>query len=214
MTAMTRQAEAAAPWPEGLDWRPGFLDAAAQADLLAEIRALLESAPLYRPCMPRSGKPFSVVMSNAGPLGWVADRNGYRYQPRHPATGRPWPPIPESLLAIWRALAGYPAPPEACLINRYREGARMGLHRDGDEAALEAPVVSVSLGDSALFRIGGPRRNDPTRSFRLHSGDVLVLGGKSRHCYHGVDRLLSGSSRLVPEGGRVNVTLRRVTPPP
>ncbi|GAB5469265.1 MAG: alpha-ketoglutarate-dependent dioxygenase AlkB [Rhodospirillales bacterium] len=199
--------------PQGLRWYPGWLSAERQRALVAEVALLLEQAPLYRPAMPKSGKPLTVTMSNAGSLGWIADVTGYRYQAHHPITGRPWPAIPATILAIWEELSNFPAPPEACLINRYEATARMGLHRDADEAALAAPVLSLSLGDSALFRIGGPERRDPTRSFRLHSGDVLLLGGASRRCYHGVDRILAGSSRLLADGGRLNLTLRRVTHP-
>ncbi len=202
-----------ADWPEGLVWHREWLDRAQQIELLAEIRELLQRAPLYRPTMPKSGKPLSVRMSNAGPLGWITDRAGYRYEACHPMTGKPWPAIPERLLEIWQQLAGYPEPPEACLINLYDAEARMGQHRDRDEAALDAPVLSVSLGDTALFRIGGTRRSDPSLSVRLSSGDLLLLGGASRHCYHGVDRILFGSSRLLAGGGRLNLTLRRVTPP-
>ncbi len=202
-----------APWPEGLAWHPAWLDRGQQQALVEEIEGLLRRAPLYRPRMPKSGKPMSVTMSNAGPLGWVTDREGYRYQARHPVTDRAWPAIPDSVMAVWQALSGYAAPPEACLINRYDAAARLGLHRDADEDAADAPVVSISLGDSALFRIGGPGRGDPTRSFRLSSGDVLVMGGASRHCFHGVDRILAGSSRLVAGGGRYNLTLRRVRKP-
>ncbi|MEQ8653234.1 MAG: alpha-ketoglutarate-dependent dioxygenase AlkB [Kiloniellales bacterium] len=201
----------AQPWPEGLAWHPGWLDREAQAALLQEVRGLLEAAPPFHPTMPKSGKPLSVAMSNAGSLGWVSSREGYRYQHHHPVTKAPWPAIPASILEIWQELSGYAAPPEACLINLYSDKARMGLHRDQDEAALDAPVLSVSLGDSAVFRIGGPNRKDPTGSFRLNSGDVLVLGGASRHCFHGVDRILAGSSRLLTEGGRINLTLRRVS---
>lgn len=199
--------------PEGLRLLPGHLDPAQQRELLAAVEAVIAAAPLYRPTMPKDGKPFSVRMTNAGPLGWVSDRAGYRYQATHPDTGRPWPAIPPALLRLWEALTGYPAPPEACLVNCYDAGARMGLHRDADEAARDAPVLSVSLGDTALFRIGGPARRGPARSFRLASGDVLLLGGGARHCFHGVDRILGGSSRLLPGGGRINLTLRRVTPP-
>lgn len=206
--------------PEGLRLFPGRLSPEAQRALLAEILAANDRAPFFTPRMPRSGKPFSVTMSNRGPLGWIADRDGYRYQPTHPETGEPWPPIPRTLLELWDALTGYPAPPEACLVNYYRPGAKMGLHRDEDEAAMDAPILSVSLGDTALFRIGGPNRKDPTRSFRLASGDVLVLAGPSRMCFHGIDRLYGGSSSLLApygdlfaEGGRINLTLRRVTVP-
>jgi alkylated DNA repair protein (DNA oxidative demethylase) len=163
--------------------------------------------------MPRTGKPFSVRMTNAGPLGWVSDERGYRYQPRHPDTGKPWPPIPASARRAWDELGAYPLPPEACLVNLYPPGARMGLHQDRDEEDFSAPVLSLSLGDTALFRFGGTERGGPTRSVRLRSGDALVLGGPARLAFHGVDRLLSGTSVLLPEGGRINLTLRRVTRP-
>ena len=150
-------------------------------------------------------------MSNCGPLGWVSDIAGYRYQPTHPATLEPWPAIPEALIAAWRALAAFPAPPEACLINWYEEAARMGLHQDRDEQEFAAPVLSVSLGDACLFRFGGEKRTDATRSVRLESGDALVIGGPSRLCFHGVDRIHAGSGELLPKPGRINLTLRRVT---
>ena len=115
----------------------------------------LEDAPFYRPVMPGSGKAFSVEETNFGPLGWVSDKSGYRYQATHPVTGKPWPAIPQTLLALWDEIAGDAGSPQCCLVNLYRAGARMGLHQDKDEAALAAPVVSVSLGDEAVFRIGG-----------------------------------------------------------
>lgn len=164
--------------------------------------------------MPRSGKPMSVMMTNCGPLGWVTDaERGYRYQPVHPESGAPWPPMPEIFLKAWKELSGYPHPPEACLINVYAPTARMGLHQDKDEQDFAAPVVSLSLGDTALFRIGGTKRSDPTQSVRLASGDAVVLGGAGRLAYHGVDRIMPGTSTLLPEGGRINLTIRRVTPP-
>jgi DNA oxidative demethylase len=203
----------------GLIHHPGYLDGPAQAALLAALAKILDAAPPFTPRMPRTGKPFSVRMTNCGPLGWVSDRDGYRYQPQHPDTGRPWPAMPGAVAAAWAALAGDGPPPEACLVNLYGPGARMGLHQDRDEAALAAPVVSLSLGATALFRYGGTRRGDPTRSVRLASGDALVLGGASRLAFHGVDRLVPASDALgvgavVPEiaDGRINLTLRRVNP--
>lgn len=198
--------------PEGFRHLPGFLDRTAQAALLAEVRALVEPDFWFEPTMPRTGRPFSVRMANMGPLGWVSDRRGYRYEPAHPVTGRPWPPIPERLRALWRELVGSPEP-ECCLVNRYRPGARMGLHRDEDEEAQEVPVLSVSLGDAAIFRVGGLARGGPTVSLRLESGDLVLLAGASRRAYHGIDRILAGTSDLVPGGGRINLTLRRVTRP-
>ena len=193
---------------------PGYLDRAAQHELLAAVRAVVAAAPLYLPRMPRSGKPMSVRMTNCGPLGWVTDaERGYRYQATHPETGAAWPLIPEILLAAWRALGGYPHPPQACLVNFYAADARLGLHQDKDEQDFAAPVVSLSLGDTCLFRVGGLKRSDPTRSLRLASGDAVVLGGEGRLVFHGVDRILPGTSTLLAEGGRINLTLRRVTPP-
>jgi alkylated DNA repair protein (DNA oxidative demethylase) len=204
---------ATAPDGTGLRIYPGYLDRDRQERLVAALHEIFVVAPLFTPRMPKSGRPFSVRMSNCGPLGWLSDERGYRYEPAHPVSGRPWPAMPQPLLAVWEELAGYPAPPEACLINYYQSGAKMGLHQDRDEQDFAAPVISVSLGDSCLFRVGGTRRNDPTRSFRLTSGDVVVLGGDSRLLFHGVDRIEPGTSTLLPEGGRINLTLRRVTRP-
>jgi DNA oxidative demethylase len=195
-----------------LEYLAGKLKDAEQAALLAALRAVIEEAPLFTPTMPRSGKKMSVRMTNCGPLGWVTDRDGgYRYQATHPVTGKPWPAMPGALLKLWREVAGYPAPPEACLVNYYVGGAKMGLHQDKDEDDFAAPVVSVSLGDSAIFLVGGLTRKDPTQALELRSGDVVVLGGDDRLAYHGIDRILPGTSALLPEGGRLNLTLRRVT---
>lgn len=197
------------PFPDlpGFHYWPGRLDEASQIALLAEIETALQIAPPYRPVTP-GGKPFSVRMSSFGPLGWVSDRGGYRYQATHPETGRPWPPIPAILTDLWDELTGWPQPPDACLVNLYGAEARMGLHQDRDEADHNAPVLSVSLGDTAVFRIG-PAQKGPTRSLKLNSGDVCALTGPARLARHGIDRLLAGSSRLIPGGGRINLTLRR-----
>ena len=192
---------------------PQYFSRQAQAAVLGALRAVLDAAPFFTPRMPKSGRPMSVAMSNCGPLGWISDEKGYRYEPTHPQTGRPWPAIPAVLTELWSDVAQYRHPPEACLINFYEAAAKMGLHQDRDEAEFRAPVVSVSLGDSCLFRVGGLRRADATRSFRLDSGDVLVLGGKARLAFHGVDRLYPGTSTLLAEGGRINLTMRRVTRP-
>lgn len=186
---------------------PQALTVEAQQVLVGEVMAALEVAPLYEPVTP-GGRPFSVRMSNLGPLGWVSDRAGYRYQPTHPETGEPWPAIPGILLTLWTRLTGWSEPPDACLINLYRGAAKMGLHQDRDEADLSAPVLSVSLGDTAVFRIG-PVSGGSTRTLRLASGDVCALTGAARLARHGIDRVLEGSSRLIPDGGRLNLTLRR-----
>ncbi len=207
----------------GLILYPGYLDGPARACLATELAACLAVAPPYRPRMPRTGRPFSVRMTNCGSLGWVSDATGYRYQAHHPETGKPWPAIPGLALRAWDELSGYPAPPEAALVNLFAADARMGLHQDRDEAALDAPVLSLSLGASALFRYGGPDRGDPTRSIRLHAGDALVMGGAARLIHHGIDRILRsppdllGPAEPVPgltaPDGRCNLTLRRVTRP-
>ena len=198
--------------PEGIRYLPGYFDGAAQAALVEDIRRIVEAAPLYTPAMPKTGKEMSVRMTNCGEFGWVTDKErGYRYQAAHPVTGEPWPPIPDVLLDLWREVADHPQPPQACLVNFYSEKAKMGQHQDRDESDFSAPVVSVSLGDDCLFRVGGARRADPTRSFRLRSGDVVVLGGEGRLAFHGVDRIYPSTSTLLAKGGRINLTLRRVT---
>jgi alkylated DNA repair protein (DNA oxidative demethylase) len=197
--------------PRGVRHIPGYLDRPQQEKLLEEIRAVVKAAPLYVPTMPRTGKPMSVRMTNCGALGWVTDKEGgYRYQPHHPVTGAPWPPIPAMLLDIWREIAQYPHEPEACLVNFYEPDARMGLHQDRDEQDLAAPVLSVSLGDDCLFRVGETTRSGRTVSFRLQSGDIVVLGGEGRLAFHGVDRIYPTTSTLLKNGGRINLTLRRV----
>lgn len=196
--------------PDGFKLLPEYLSRTEQEALVHCVRTGVAQAPFYQPRMPRTGQKTSVVMSNFGSLGWVSDIKGYRYQPEHPANGAPWAPMPEKLLDLWRELTDWPDLPEACLINWYRENARLGLHVDADENDLNAPILSVSLGDMALYRLGGPARNDRTRSFKLSSGDVVVMAGPARRCYHGVDRIYPGTSTLIPRGGRINLTLRVV----
>src|SRR6185436_3599528 len=199
---------------EGFRHLFGYLSPGRQSELLGQLRSVIAEAPLYVPTMPRTGKPLSVRMTNCGPLGWVSDKTGgYRYQPQHPITGRPWPAMPDLLLKVWREVAAYPVPPEACLINFYSAAAKMGSHRDQDEEDVGAPVVSVSLGDDATFHIGGLQRTGPKQRLILRSGDVVVLGGAARMAYHGIDRIHPGTSDLLPEGGRLNLTLRRVKLP-
>lgn len=201
--------------PDGLKHLPQYFSNEEQRALVTEIRGVVADAPLFTPVMPKSGQPMSVRMTNCGPLGWVTDKEkGYRYQAFHPLTGRSWPPMPRRLVDLWHQLTGLAYEPEACLVNFYADGARMGLHQDRDEAEFSAPVLSVSLGNSCLFRIGGNTRKDPTRSFRLDSGDVVVIGGSSRLIFHGVDRIYPETSDILNHGGRINLTLRRVTSAP
>ncbi len=198
-------------FPQGFAHYPLYFDAAQQAELIDAVRSGVKQAPFFVPRMPRTGTPMSVVMSNFGTLGWVTDKDrGYRYDPVHPVTDKPWPAMPKLLTNLWDEVTDYPVQPEACLINWYREGSKMGAHIDNDEQAAKAPVVSISLGDPALFRIGGPKRGGPTKGIKLFSGDVVVMAGESRFCYHSVSKIFYGESALVPKGGRINLTMRRV----
>jgi alkylated DNA repair protein (DNA oxidative demethylase) len=189
-------------------WR-GHLSRPEQEAMLADLRLAVAVAPLQAPVTP-GGKPMSVRMTSAGRVGWITDRGGYRYADRQPSGG-PWPPIPASVLGVWREVTGLARDADCCLINLYRDSARMGLHQDRDEGDFGWPVLSISLGDEALFRIGHVERGGSTQSVWLRSGDVLVMGGAARLVHHGIDRIRAGSSTLLPGGGRINLTLRVVT---
>lgn len=200
-------------FPDGFAHYPNYFSPQEQVELIKAVKDGVEQAPFFIPRMPRTGQPLSVVMSNFGTLGWVTDKErGYRYDPVHPKSQKPWPAMPQALLDLWDDVTDCPDAPEACLINWYREGNKMGAHIDNDEQAAAAPVVSVSLGDPALFRMGGPKRGGKTKGLKLFSGDVVVMGGESRFCYHSVSRIYYGESALVPKGGRINLTMRRVKP--
>ncbi len=189
---------------------PGFLDLPAQQALVAELRGVVAEAPLFTP-ETRMGAKMSVRMTSAGRFGWYSDRRGYRYVAEHPVTGRPWPAIPAGALAVWQAVAAVGRDPECCLVNFYSGAAKMGLHQDRDEADFAMPVVSISLGDEARFRIGNISRGGSTESIWLRSGDVAVIGGAARLVHHGIDRVAPGTSTLLPQGGRINLTMRVVT---
>lgn len=192
----------------GFELFKGYIPPQDQVALVAALRDLIRAAPLFSPMTPY-GKPMRVRMTSAGRYGWVSDRRGYRYTGRHPS-GVAWPPIPPQVLALWHQITGLARVPDCCLVNFYDEGARMGLHQDRDEADFSWPVVSVSLGDDGLFRIGNATRGGKTESVWLQSGDVMVMGGDARLAYHGVDRIRPGSSGVLPKGGRINLTLRVV----
>ena len=197
----------------GFDYFPNYYSRLEQEDLLNDIRHIVKEAPLITPIMPKTGKEMSVRQTNCGELGWVTDKEqGYRYQKNHPITGKAWPNIPPSLQNLWQKLSGFPQPAEACLINFYAPQARMGMHQDKDEMELNAPVISISLGDSCLFRIGTTEKQGKTHSIRLNSGDVIMFGGKARLAYHGVDRIYPNTSTLLKVPHRVNLTLRRISP--
>ena len=200
--------------PEGIKLWSEYLSLEQQQELVSTVREAVRQAPLFVPRMPKTGKEMSVRMTNMGPLGWVTDQaDGYRYQAMHPETEKPWPILPPMLLSIWAKLADFPHPPEACLVNYYEDNAKMGLHQDRDEKTFDAPVLSISLGNDCLFRIGGTKRGGKTQSVRLRSGDVISLSGPARLAYHGVDRIYPDTSDLLKNGGRINLTMRRVNEP-
>jgi len=184
---------------------------ALEADLIADLRAVVEQAP-FRHMVTPGGHQMSVAMTNCGSVGWVTDRTGYRYDGIDPESGKPWPAMPPS----FRALAGQAAAqagfdgfsPEACLINRYQPGARMSLHQDKDETDFAAPIVSVSLGLPAIFLFGGSKRSDRPRRFRVEHGDIAVWGGPTRLAFHGVAPLADGEHALMGRQ-RINLTFRK-----
>lgn len=189
---------------------PGFALTSAPA-LSDAISDIADRAP-FRQMLTPGGRPMSVSMTNCGPLGWISDRTGYRYSPVDPESGQAWPPMPPVFLELATgaaADAGYPGfHPDACLINRYEPGARMGLHQDRDEHDLSAPIVSVSLGLPALFLWGGESRKDRPRRIALEHGDIVVWGGPSRLAFHGIAPLRPGDHPLTG-GVRINLTFRK-----
>lgn len=196
----------------GFDYFPNYFDRAEQQALVEEVREIARQAPFFVPKMPKTGKEMSVRQTNCGNLGWVTDKeHGYRYQALHPQTGKPWPKIPVRLKDLWKELSNFPAPPQACLINFYSPLARMGMHQDKDEGEFKAPVISISLGDTCLFRVGTTIKGGKTHSLRLNSGDVIMFGGNMRLAFHGVDRIYPDTSTLLKIPGRLNLTLRYVT---
>ncbi|MCC5794556.1 MAG: DNA oxidative demethylase AlkB [Chromatiales bacterium] len=179
--------------------------------LLDAIAEVIRDVPLRQMLTP-GGRRICAPMTNCGRLGWISDRRGYRYSAEDPLTGRPWPPMPELVAQLARQLAGEAGyagfEPDACLVNAYRPGMRMGLHQDRDEADMSQPIVSVSLGLPAVFLWGGLRRGDKARRVTLAHGDALVFGGESRMCFHGIAPVARGRHPKTGEL-RYNLTLRR-----
>jgi DNA oxidative demethylase len=202
--------------PDGFFDLRGYFDDEQQLALMHDVQGIVAEAPLFVQSMPRTGAELSVRMSNAGEFGWVTDREGgYRYQTTHPETGKTWPPIPDRLLRVWADVTDENVPPNLLLINYYDSDARLGLHQDRGDSSLDAPVVSISLGDDATFVLGGPARKDPLQRIQLKSGDLVWFGGPSRLIYHGVEGIRRGTSSLLQragfaDDGRINLTLRRV----
>jgi len=187
---------------------PAYLDVEAQESLVEDLRKIASVAP-FRQFDTRSGRKIGVRMTSAGDYGWFSDHKGYWYEKKQP-DGAAWPEIPLSLLQIWQDLAGVDRAPQCCLVNFYGENVKMGLHQDKDERDFLLPILSISLGDDALFRVGGKNRSDPTGSVWIKSGDIALLTGPSRLAYHGIDKTRFASSSLLKNKGRLNVTLRVV----
>ena len=185
---------------------------ASAAELVDQAARVAQAAP-FRYLVTPGGFTMSVAMTNCGRVGWLSDRTGYRYDPLDPDSGTAWPVMPALFLDLAgraAAEAGFPNyDPDACLINRYTAGAKLGLHQDSDEKDAWSPIVSVSLGLPAVFLWGGKRRGDPVRRLRLESGDVVVWGGPARFVYHGVAPLKDGQHALTG-AARINLTFRKV----
>ena len=199
------------PLEKGAVLLRGFANAEA-AVLIEEVARVAQAAP-FRNLVTPGGYTMSVAMTNCGRVGWVSDRTGYRYDPADPETGVPWPAMPAAFLDLAvraAAEAGFTQyDPDACLINRYQAGAKLGLHQDRDEWDAWAPIVSVSLGLPAVFLWGGKRRSDPVRRLRVETGDIAVWGGPARFVYHGVAPLKPGQHPLTGDA-RINLTFRKV----
>lgn len=197
---------------EGAVLLPGFVLNVAE-DLLTAVDRVATRAP-YRHLITPGGHEMSVAMTNCGNLGWVSDRKGYRYQELDPTSRKPWPPIPADLLVVAQKAAlkaGYRNfRPQACLINQYLPGSKMSLHQDKDENNHTAPIVSISLGINATFLFGGLRRGDPCKRLNLQHGDVVVWGGASRFCFHGVQTIKDNEHSLLGRR-RLNITFRQIS---
>jgi DNA oxidative demethylase len=198
------------PLAEGAVLLRGFAAADATV-LIREVERIAAKAPFRHMTTP-GGQKMSVAMTNCGPLGWVSDRKGYRYDPVDPASTEQWPLMPAAFLRLAvdaAAAAGFEMfEPDACLINRYEPGTKLSLHQDRDEGDLTAPIVSVSLGLPAVFLFGGLSRSDRPRRIRVESGDIAVWGGPARLTFHGIAPLADGEHPLTGRC-RINLTFRK-----
>lgn len=198
--------------PKGVIFRPKVASIALQQEMLAAVREIARLAPFQHP-RTRGGGMTSAAMTNTGDAGWWSDAKGYRYITMQPGSDRPWPPMPDVFLEIVRrAVNGSPWPafqPDACLINFYAPGAKMGLHQDRDEKDFDQPIVTISLGDDADWLIGGLARTDKTTAFVVESGDAILMGPPGRLLFHGVRKIHPGTSPLSELQGRISLTFRK-----
>lgn len=199
----------------GLKLYKNYLSLEKQEQLVQIIHNILPEAPFFKAISPRK-KPLGSLMTNMGEFGWYADAtDGYKYINHHPNTQKKWPGIPVEIMNIWRKLADYPIDPQCCLINYYNEqNPNLGMHKDLDEQDFKAPVLSISLGNTCSFRYStSPKSQSPSKTIKLESGTILVMGGESRLIYHSVNKVFFGSNKLLDSSfglGRLNLTLRVV----
>lgn len=191
---------------EGLNYFPDYLKKPLINDIICNLRNLAKESPFFIPKMPKTNKSFSVKITNMGNVGWVSDKEGYRYQDFHPITKKSWSKIPSNITNIWQELINANTKPDCCLVNCYDKNAKMGLHIDNDEKDFSYPVLSISIGASALFRFGGLKRSDKTQSIKLNNGDIIILSGKSRLIYHGIDKIYPNDKFNY----RINITMRKI----
>lgn len=198
--------------PEGVLFCPKVASFALQQELLAAVRVIAREAPFQHP-RTRGGGMTSAAMTNAGDAGWWSDRSGYRYITRQPESDQPWPLMPKVFRqAVAHIVNGSPWPdfqPDACLINFYEPGAKMGLHQDRDERDFTQPIVTISLGDDADFLVGGLARTDKTAALVVASGDAVIMGPPGRLLFHGIRKIYPGTSPLEDLKGRISLTFRK-----
>lgn len=189
-----------------------YLNLPQQRRFLELARQIASTSPLFQPLM-YSGKKINCQMTSCGDFGWISDRNGYRYDRLHPSTHKPFPPMPKEFsdlaIKIAKSVGEFDYKPQSCLINYYQKSGKLGIHQDNTEHNLLPAIISISLGDDAIFAIGGKKYSDPVSEITLKSGDVFVLHGDSRLFFHGIKKIIP-SSNLLKNGGRLNLTIRQV----